>query len=248
MARPQDAVFDEDATRRTALRLLVASSRPAVVAFFESLRVCESEVRVVRVPLDELTALGGETAAAAAAVIDLGPDPRSAVAACEQIRLRRPGLPITGIVCCAHAVSPWVLRRLLADGVSLLDLEAGAEEASRALGAVAAGGSVLQLRLRRGQRDVLREVLTEQEPRREAASEVLRLVASEATDREIGRQLHLSPHTVKHHIEQLRREIGVRNRTQLAAWAGSAGFYQPATEHAGRAPLQLAVARRTRGR
>jgi len=30
---------------------------------------------------------------------------------------------------------------------------------------------------------------------------------------------------VKHRIEQLRNELGVRNRTELAAWAGRNGFY-----------------------
>jgi len=39
------------------------------------------------------------------------------------------------------------------------------------------------------------------------------------TDGEIGRQLYLSPHTVKHRIERLRRRAQARNRVQLAAWA-----------------------------
>jgi DNA-binding NarL/FixJ family response regulator len=30
---------------------------------------------------------------------------------------------------------------------------------------------------------------------------------------------------VKHHVDQLRRDVGVRNRTELAAWAGRNGFY-----------------------
>jgi hypothetical protein len=48
-------------------------------------------------------------------------------------------------------------------------------------------------------------------------------------------QLHLSPHTVKHHIDQVRRELRVRNRTELAAWAGRNGFYVRGDES--RAPL-----------
>jgi DNA-binding CsgD family transcriptional regulator len=30
---------------------------------------------------------------------------------------------------------------------------------------------------------------------------------------------------VKHYIEQLRKELRVRNRIELAAWAARAGFY-----------------------
>ena len=140
------------------VRVIVASSRPAVVAFFESLRWDGREARVAVVAPGELTGRQHELEAATAVVVDLGPDPGSAVAACDELRAMREDLPITGVLCCPHAVSPWVLRRLLARGVSVLDLEAGAEEASRALAAVVCGGSELQLRMRRGQRDVLREV------------------------------------------------------------------------------------------
>ena len=54
-------------------------------------------------------------------------------------------------------------------------------------------------------------------------------MAAGLPDHEIGRRLHLSPHTVKHHIEQLRGELGARNRIELAAWAGRHGFYRPQT-------------------
>jgi DNA-binding CsgD family transcriptional regulator len=50
---------------------------------------------------------------------------------------------------------------------------------------------------------------------------LLRLVALGLTDHEIGRQLYLSHHTVKHRIDRLRRRVQARNRIQLAAWAGS---------------------------
>jgi DNA-binding NarL/FixJ family response regulator len=45
-------------------------------------------------------------------------------------------------------------------------------------------------------------------------------VAAGLTDHEIGRQLYLSHHTVKHRIDRLRRRVRARNRIQLAAWAG----------------------------
>jgi DNA-binding NarL/FixJ family response regulator len=48
---------------------------------------------------------------------------------------------------------------------------------------------------------------------------LLKLVMLGLTDSEIGRQLYLSPHTVKHRIERLRHRAQARNRIQLAAWA-----------------------------
>jgi DNA-binding NarL/FixJ family response regulator len=40
------------------------------------------------------------------------------------------------------------------------------------------------------------------------------------TDHEIGGEMFLSHHTVKHRIERLRHRANARNRIQLAAWAG----------------------------
>ena len=44
--------------------------------------------------------------------------------------------------------------------------------------------------------------------------EVLELMASGATNREIADRLHLSPHTVKEHTSALYRKLEVRNRTE----------------------------------
>jgi two-component system response regulator DesR len=44
--------------------------------------------------------------------------------------------------------------------------------------------------------------------------EVLELMASGATNPEIGETLHLSRHTVKEHSSALYRKLGVRNRTE----------------------------------
>jgi DNA-binding NarL/FixJ family response regulator len=56
---------------------------------------------------------------------------------------------------------------------------------------------------------------------------IVELVAAGLPDREIARRLHLSPHTVSHHVGRLSEQVGARNRTALAAWAGAHGLYQP---------------------
>jgi DNA-binding NarL/FixJ family response regulator len=62
------------------------------------------------------------------------------------------------------------------------------------------------------------------------ALEVIALVAHGLSDREIGARLHLSRHTVHHKIERLRDDLGLKNRIELAAWAGRHGLYVVAGE------------------
>ncbi|MBI2938956.1 MAG: helix-turn-helix transcriptional regulator, partial [Chloroflexi bacterium] len=64
-------------------------------------------------------------------------------------------------------------------------------------------------------------------PTTEADVRLLELVARGLSDEEIGPKLGLSPHTVKRHLEGLRQAVNARNRTELAAWAGQYGCYQP---------------------
>lgn len=47
--------------------------------------------------------------------------------------------------------------------------------------------------------------------------DIARLVTHGMTNKEIARELILSPRTVDHHVENLRRELGARNRAHLAA-------------------------------
>ena len=50
------------------------------------------------------------------------------------------------------------------------------------------------------------------------------VVAAGATNREIGKQLHLSPHTVKDHTSELYRKLRVRNRLEAARRAEALGL------------------------
>ena len=61
--------------------------------------------------------------------------------------------------------------------------------------------------------DVNAGVLTERE------REVLQWVARGMTNKEIGAQLSLSPHTIKAHIRTILEKLHVRSRAEAAAWA-----------------------------
>jgi DNA-binding NarL/FixJ family response regulator len=189
---------------------------------------------VIAAGADALAHHGEHVARATAAVVDVALDPPAATELCRGLHAHRPGLPVLALVCCPHSVTPWDLRELLDAGIAgLLDLRARADDARRALESAARGETVLHLQLARGGKMLLQDALGGGTPRGAAQLALLELVARGLPDREIGTILHLSPHTVKHQIDQLRRELGVRNRTELAAWAGRHGFYAPPSAQAG---------------
>jgi DNA-binding NarL/FixJ family response regulator len=221
------------------LHVLVATSRPAVRVFFGRLGGPGGEavaVSAVALGPGALAAAGGAVEAAAVAVVDAGSDPAAAVALCHELRGRRPELPAVALVCCAHALTYWQVQALAGCVDAFLDLHAGEEEVLRALRQVAAGHVVLRLDLGRGGQALLERLAggaagraggPGRYPAGELDVRIVELVAAGLPDREIARRLHLSPHTVSHHVGRLSEQVGARNRTALAAWAGAHGLYQP---------------------
>ncbi|MGI5336441.1 response regulator [Streptomyces sp. CA-181903] len=57
------------------------------------------------------------------------------------------------------------------------------------------------------------------EPLTEREAEIARFVAKGLTNAEIGAELFISPGTVKTHLANVQRKLGVRNRVGIAAWA-----------------------------
>ncbi|MBC1239967.1 LuxR family transcriptional regulator [Nostoc linckia z18] len=60
--------------------------------------------------------------------------------------------------------------------------------------------------------------LTELTPREK---EVLRLIATGASNREIAQELYISEGTVKNHVTNILNRLNLRDRTQAAIWANS---------------------------
>ncbi|MCC3763379.1 response regulator transcription factor [Glycomyces sp. TRM65418] len=61
------------------------------------------------------------------------------------------------------------------------------------------------------------------EPLSERELDVVRLVARGRTNLEIAAELFISAGTVKNHLANVQRRLGVRNRVEIAAWAWSTG-------------------------
>jgi DNA-binding NarL/FixJ family response regulator len=55
-------------------------------------------------------------------------------------------------------------------------------------------------------------------------TEIVRLVAQGLSNKEIARKLVLSQRTVEAHLDQLRRQLGLSNRAQVAAWVVARGL------------------------
>ena len=222
--------------------VLLASGRPAVVSFFIQLGQSATPpftVAPIPVPVESttLSPYAEHVAAATVAVVDVTPEPVAAVQFCHEMRAHRPTLPIAALFCCPHAVTFWHLRMLFGAGVSnLLDLQATGVEVLRVLQSIARGDVVFHVQLTGQHSAAVEDIATGQGLSDETVFgcqwnattvRILELLVHGLTDQEIGTQVYLSPHTIKHHIERVRDEVGARNRIELAAWASRNGFYRP---------------------
>ena len=166
---------------------------------------------------------------ASVAVVDTAPEPRLALEICAALRDAYRDLSVAALLCCSQPFSPWHVQELAAAGVhGLFDMQTSRVDALRTLFSVAAGGSAFHVHLDRSNAAFLGDALAGRwpavRPLQDAA--LLELVAEGLSDRDIGLRLNLSPHTISHRIDRLRDAANVRNRTELAAWAGRHGFYK----------------------
>jgi len=222
--------------------VLLATGRPAVASFFIQLGQSATPpftVAPIPVPVESATPApyAEHVAAATVAVVDVSPEPVAAIQFCHEMRAQRPMMPIVALFCCPHAVTFWHLRMLSGAGVrNLLDLQATGVEILRVLQGIARGDVVFHVQLRGPHGAAMEDIATGQGLSGETVFgsrwnattvHILELLVHGLTDQEIGTQLYLSPHTIKHHIERVRDEVGARNRIALAAWASRNGFYRP---------------------
>jgi len=216
----------EDGISRAAIKVIVATSRPAIRAFFEAMgRQAGSRILVTAMPLTSFAAAAGAEAICSAdiAVVDASLDPIEAVEVCVQALTIRPELEIIALFCCPQSATTAQLRALASVGVKSFVEEGELSEAEvlQIVKNAARGQGVLRLQITEeaqtlftgsGGEPVVNELCSED-------LQLLEHIVLGLTDAEIGDQMYLSRHTVKHRIERLRRRAGSRNRVQLAVWA-----------------------------
>jgi DNA-binding NarL/FixJ family response regulator len=149
----------------------------------------------------------GDSAAAAArrlqpdvALVDLLLGPESGADVCQEIRAVSPQTKVL-LVSGAGRISPAVARAAGASG--FVSKDTGAADVVKAVRTVALGTEVFT-----ADTEPAGARLSERE------HEVLALISSGATNKEIAARLHLSPHTVKEHTSTIYRKLGVRNRAE----------------------------------
>ena len=145
------------------------------------------------------------------ALVDLFLGERSGAELCEAIR----------------GVSPQT-RVLLISGVGWIS-PAGGEDGRAPRGSSPRTGAPTRWRWRcawsaRGMTVFGRQEEGPATPLSSREREVLALIASGATNREIAERLYLSPHTVKEHASSLYRKLGVKNRAEAARRAERLGL------------------------
>jgi DNA-binding NarL/FixJ family response regulator len=137
------------------------------------------------------------------ALVDMLLGTESGAEVCEEIHKVSPGTRVL-LISGAGIISPNVARTAGAAG--FISKDWSAVDVVRAVRRVSQGHEVFA-------EAPLDSPLSERE------QEVLSLIATGSTNKEIAGQLHLSPHTVKEHTSAIYRKLGVRNRAEATRQA-----------------------------
>jgi DNA-binding NarL/FixJ family response regulator len=146
------------------------------------------------------------------ALVDLFLGDESGAEVSEAVRAASPGTRVL-LISGAGRISPRAARAAGASGFISKDL--GAAEVARAVRMVGLGMTLFTPRAEQPP-----TLLSERE------RDVLALIASGATNREIGQRLYLSPHTIKEHTSAVYRKLGVRNRAEAVQRAQRLGVIE----------------------
>ena len=156
-------------------------------------------------------------------VMDVRMPGMSGIEATREVLAVSPG---TGIVILTISDNDHeVLDAVLAGASGYVLKRATLAEITAAIRAVGSGQSAIATRVTGGLLERLRHQGAGDEEPREASSlserelDVLALMVAGCDNSEIGRRLHLSPNTIKRHVSNILRELGVDNRIQAAVRA-----------------------------
>ena len=204
-----------------AIRLIIVDDHPVVRDGLRGMLAAEADLQVVGE-----AATGAEAVVLAARVqpdvvlMDLRMPEMDGVTATEQIRARHPEIQI--LVLTTYDTDADILRAIEAGATGYLLKDAPREELFRAVRATAKGESVLAPAVAARLMGQMRRPAEESLSAREI--EVLDLVAHGASNKEVGRQLHISEATVKSHLIHVFAKLGVSDRTAAVTTALKRGI------------------------
>lgn len=218
----------------TRIRVLIADDHPLVVEGLQSMLGTDPNVEVVGV------ASGGREAVTRAqqlapdvALLDIRMEDMDGISAAREIKRLR---PTTSVVMLTMYENPDYLFEAVKAGASgYLLKDVTRAKLLEAIYTVADGGSLLNQEvvgrfLRRLAADVetggSKDALPASDRLTARELEVLRLVASGLTNKEIGARLSVTVATVKTHVENIIQKLQVSDRTQAAVQALARGLLQ----------------------
>ncbi len=142
--------------------------------------------------------------------------------------LRREGLAVE-VIFLSAGTDGGTSYGVVADGArGYLSKKAGRQEICEAISRVARGETVLAAEVQSGLASEIgrRQALTEGPDLTAREREILRLVADGLSAPDIGREIHLSPTTVKTHLHTLYEKLGVSDRAAAVAEAMRRGLLE----------------------
>jgi DNA-binding NarL/FixJ family response regulator len=138
------------------------------------------------------------------ALVDMLLGSESGAEVCEEIRSVSPKTRVL-LISGAGVISPFVARSAGASG--FISKDWSAVDVVKAVRMVSLGT------------EVFADHASLDSPLSEREQEVLSLIATGSTNKEIAAHLHLSPHTVKEHTSAIYRKLNVRNRAEATRQA-----------------------------
>ena len=198
-------VADDHALVRRGLRELLAETADIEVAA-EAGTAAEALDRVRQQPLDVV-------------VLDLSLPGRGGLDLLGEIKGERADLPV--LILTMHPEEQYAVRALKAGAAGYLTKETAPEELVRAIRKVAGGGKYvttalgekLALELEDKRAGPLHETLSDRE------YQIMWLIASGKTGREIARELTLSPNTVSTYRNRILRKMKMKSNAELMRYA-----------------------------
>lgn len=203
------------------IRILVVDDHPVVREGLAGMLAGQADFTVVGMAGDGETAVAAHEALAPdVTLMDLRMPGLDGVGAITAIRARQPEARL--LVLTTYDSDAEILRAIEAGATGYLLKDAPREELFRAIRAAARGESVLApavaARLMTRMRAPAEESLSARE------IEVLQLVAKGASNREVGKALHISTATVKTHLIHIYGKLGVSDRTAAVTTALEKGI------------------------
>jgi DNA-binding NarL/FixJ family response regulator len=203
------------------IRILVADDHPVVLEGLSGMLAGQPDFEVIGLAADGDTAvIMHGSLAPDVTLMDLRMPGLDGVGAIKAIKAQQP--PSRIIVLTTYDSDTDILRAIEAGATGYLLKDAPREELFHAIRAAARGDSVLAPAVAARLMNRMRAPAEENLSAREI--EVLQLVATGASNKEIGKSLHISTATVKTHLIHIYGKLGVDDRTAAVTTALEKGI------------------------